>query len=307
MTILTNTEIAALVSAQRLIVDFDAAQLQPASYDLRIGTVFKGGEIINKAHRNGSKPIVIKPGEVVTMLTREELHLPDDIAGTAYAMNSQSSEGLLVLNPGHVDPGYKGPLSMVALNLRKVDLPLLLDDPIFTLVFDKLQVPANPAYRNTSTSRVDRERKTNRQVIEKSMVSVGDLIALNSPFVTERRVKEIVLKHWLTWIIGWSTLIAAIFAVLAVLHPSAPAPGGTPGSSVSSGSPGHSGPLVVIQAAPTTPAIASSDGVLGTSSENSAPSEVKPIDGPIAPANGLTSNEGAESIQKPASPQPSEQ
>ena len=229
MTILSDAQIRSLIKSSQLIGNHDPNNIEAASYDLRIGTILRDGQIINSAHQDHGKQILIKPGEVVTMLTLEELKLPADIAATAYAMNSQSSEGLLVLNPGHVDPGFEGPLSMVALNLRKVDLALSLGDKIFTIVFDKLDQKAQKPYQS-HTTRNDRERTLNKKVVEKSMGSIGALLAINSPFATPREVKEIVRGHWTTIVTMFLTafgtigaIVAAIFSVVAVLHPS-PAP-----------------------------------------------------------------------------------
>ena len=118
MSLLTDKEIKDYLSQNKLIIDGDLNLVSPSSYDMRVGTIFRDGQIINSSHAKCADPVIINPGEVVTMLTYETLDLPPNIAATAYAMNSQSLDGFLVLNPGHIDPGYKGTLSIKALNLR---------------------------------------------------------------------------------------------------------------------------------------------------------------------------------------------
>jgi hypothetical protein len=53
------------------ISDFEPSNLEACSYDLRIGTIFQHGQIINKAHDKHSEQFVIKPGEVIYLLTWE--------------------------------------------------------------------------------------------------------------------------------------------------------------------------------------------------------------------------------------------
>jgi len=98
---------------------------QGCSYDLRIGSAFIGKKIISKDHNvekwwTTSKKweISVEPSEIITILTLEEISLPNYISATVFAMNSFSSTGFLILNPGHIDPGYKGPVSICAINLR---------------------------------------------------------------------------------------------------------------------------------------------------------------------------------------------
>jgi len=105
MSILTDKEIEQEIDSRSLILKADKSNIQACSYDMTIGTIFTGdGDKINNAHEKAKEPKVIKPGEIVSFFTEEELDLPDNISATAFAMNSWSSKGLLVLNPGHIDP-----------------------------------------------------------------------------------------------------------------------------------------------------------------------------------------------------------
>jgi deoxycytidine triphosphate deaminase len=217
--LLNNKEIASLIASHGLIQKHDRARIEPASYDLVIGTIFHGGQIINAGHPRAKESVVIGPGEVVTMLSFEELNLPSDICATAYAMNAQSSEGLLVLNPGHVDPGYQGPLTIVALNLRKVPLALQLGERIFTVVFAKLPQAADPPYRKNTSARDVVERAVNKKVVEKSIGSLAQLLS-----ISERDINNLIKEHWLSRAAFVSTVlaaaagvVAAVFAFIAVL------------------------------------------------------------------------------------------
>jgi deoxycytidine triphosphate deaminase len=226
---LTDKQIRALQARTKMIVGYDDKRVQPASYDMVVGSIFRNGKIIQDARLNGFvervraklEPIIgnrkigailIEPGEVVTMLTKEHLELPPYIAATAHAMNAQSSEGLLVLNPGHVDPGYCGPLTVVALNLRKVPLALHIGDKIFTVVFDKLTEESEKPYVSKLGGRDEFERAANKKVVE---LSIGSLESLLS--VSEKDIHSAITNHWLSRLIVAVTIIAAVAASGAFL------------------------------------------------------------------------------------------
>lgn len=120
----------------QLLKEYEISHLQGASYDLRIGTIFQGGKIISFTDEKEANTIVtLQPSEIVTMLTKESVELPLNIHATVFAINKNSSSGLLILNPGHIDPGFKGPITICAINLSKDQMVLAVDRKIFTIIF----------------------------------------------------------------------------------------------------------------------------------------------------------------------------
>jgi hypothetical protein len=149
------------------------------------------------------------------MFTLEELELPSDMCATAFAMNEQSSRGLLVLNAGHVDPGYTGPLTVKALNLRKVPLALSRGDKIFTVTFERLPLATTQPYTR-NRSRDDLERQFNKTDVEVSPRSIAELVttAPGAPFPTRLEVRELIRDHWAS---RWSLFLSFIAAVAAIV------------------------------------------------------------------------------------------
>lgn len=211
MAILTDEEIHAYINNNQLVIGAESTLVQSSSYDMRVGTIFRDGQIINSNHTKGRDPIIIKPGEVVTMLTLESLELPANIAATAYAMNSQSLDGFLVLNPGHIDPGYKGSLSIKAINLRKVDLCLSIGEQIFTIVFQKLAKNVSNPY-NKVKSQNDRELEINKNEVEKSMKSIADLMSFTPEDIDKR-----ITKHWSNKLYNSLAFAAAVFSIISAI------------------------------------------------------------------------------------------
>jgi len=215
--ILCKSDISKLIASSNLIADYEKSCLQSCSYDLRIGTIFRDGQVINETHSRAQEQIIIEPGEIVSVLTLERLKLPKDIAGTAFAINSQSREGLMVLNPGHVDPGFEGPLSVKAINLRKVSLPISREDKIFTVIFEKI-ANMTEGY-GPNVSKKNREQEYNKKDLEVSPKNLFEIIKISKDdsFTTKQDVKSIITFHWMSILTVCLSLVAAIAAIVAVI------------------------------------------------------------------------------------------
>jgi len=157
MANLNNESLKKLAREQKFLGnDYLEENFQPSSYDLRIGTIFKNGKIYSTNQKNTSH-VTIKPSEIVTMLTLEELNLPHTVCGTVFAKNSFSSKGILILNPGHVDPGFKGPLTICAINLSTKEETLWIGRKIFTLVITELNDVVQKEFQFKNKPEVDRK------------------------------------------------------------------------------------------------------------------------------------------------------
>lgn len=196
----------------RLIKNADPANIEACSYDLRIGTVFFDGQSINNSQGN-SQNHVLSPGGMLSMFTLEELHLPDNICATVFPINKQSSRGLLVLNPGHIDPGYTGPVSIRVLNISKQDMLIKHGEPIFTVVFDRLESATDRPYKNSSYSRTKLEKNFAENDLNVSPASLKKLVG--EPNSLE--IEKLIRNHWMSWTTLVLTAAAAVLALVAAL------------------------------------------------------------------------------------------
>ncbi len=119
--------------------------VEAASYDLRAGIVLwkeKSSKELKTIHFAPDEPypaiVTLMPGQMIFVITHEEISLPHDLCGTVYSRNRLQKENILALNAGHVDPGYTGPILIRLINLSQVEWPLALGDAVFTVVFHTL-------------------------------------------------------------------------------------------------------------------------------------------------------------------------
>ncbi len=128
MTLLLDAELRSRItkSPPELIEGIDPKDvdrvIRGCAVDLHIGAVFRPG---SKPGEPGSadKPhqlsLTLEEGETALIRTREKFKLGADFAAFVYPVSAVSMKGLLMTNPGHVDPGYEGHVHVTVINMGR--------------------------------------------------------------------------------------------------------------------------------------------------------------------------------------------
>lgn len=212
MGILIKSQLIDLAKENELLgLNYLKDNFQSASYDLRIGTLYKDGKILSESHPNKKVyNVSIKPGEIVTMLTLEDVKIPIDCCATVFPINRMSSKGFLILNPGHIDPGFHGPLSICAINLSSKTEVLDLGKSIFTLILkrlDKTIEDEDDVYKSSFIR--DKRKEYERNYLNNSFINLSNnifdlVIGYKKAIIWfARRIWEILLP----WLIVLATLM----------------------------------------------------------------------------------------------------
>src|ERR1044072_4165981 len=132
-------------------IDWFAADspVQPCSLDLRIGDIFLPE---TKSGQGGSEksPLTrhaLRPGQTAVATTLERLEFPSDFCAIAFPPSRVSFEGILMTNPGHIDPGYHGKMRFTLINMAKEIYWLERGKPIVTLCMFKLSAGPSCDFR----------------------------------------------------------------------------------------------------------------------------------------------------------------
>lgn len=125
-------------------IDFDDKQknsLRPCCVDLTVGAIYTHKEKMTRQGQTLSLP----PGGVAHIESKERFNMPDNIMGFLVPRNKYSERGLLMLNAGHVDPGWRDVdpkrrggayLTLEIINLREEHFRLTVgEDRPFSIVF----------------------------------------------------------------------------------------------------------------------------------------------------------------------------
>lgn len=114
--------------------------VQPSSLDFHIGEIYVPGRSPDQT----GKPTFIADrytldcGQTVVIQTLEKISLPSTLAGFGFPPSRISSQGILLTNPGHIDPGYEGHLHLTAINMAKESFEFRRGDVIATVVIAEL-------------------------------------------------------------------------------------------------------------------------------------------------------------------------
>ena len=173
MSILTRKQIMSRLNNGQLLRaprkrDDGQFDVEADSYDLSAGTAIwkqsaesgKSGCIRTEIYRpdlSGAEQatVTVWPGQMIFVVTREDILMPPDLCGTVYSRNNLALKGILALNAGHVDSGYEGPIAIRLINLRATPWTLNLGDPIFTITFQTMD--ADPGDVSGFVRRISQE------------------------------------------------------------------------------------------------------------------------------------------------------
>lgn len=161
MSVLPDHEIRDL-AWDRLIVPFSMEQLQPASYDVRLGHKimvphFRDPRAVDLGDRetimNRTEEIditdgyLLQNGRFVLASTVEHVEIPRNIVGAIEGKSSVARTGLQIHCAGYLDPGFKGYVTMELVNF--FDLPVILRPGVLIaqLSFRYLSSPCDVPYQ----------------------------------------------------------------------------------------------------------------------------------------------------------------
>src|SRR5260370_11048484 len=152
--------------------------IEAASYDLGVGSLCwqdantKNCRLIEFDDKKPVRePFTVQPGQMVFVITHEELCLPPHVCGTVYSRNKLQKENILAMNAGHVDPGYEGPIIIRLINLGLHSWPIRVGDAVFTVVFQTVDI--DPSFH-------PKDRRTKEQMVASAMDTA--LRAFSNPF-----------------------------------------------------------------------------------------------------------------------------
>jgi dCTP deaminase len=222
MRLLKDNELVDLLTGPNPIVtghgytDLDgwyakASPVQPCSIDLTIGDVFLPGANRNEAggelapHSRYS----LRPGQTAIVTTREELRLRPNLAAIGFPPSRVSFQGILMTNPGHVDPGYIGKLRFTIINMSSQQYALVRGASIGTLLVFELSGPSTRDWPTRGNAALP--------------ITQGNIDILSSDFVdVERRAQEIsdqtVSKATFRAVLI-SAIVPALVALAAIFAP----------------------------------------------------------------------------------------
>ena len=143
--------------------DKDSSLLWECCVDLRIGRIYVGDPTQQKRYReikDEDDKLYLAPGAIVHVESRERVSTPPDIMGILIPKNTKSEAGLLMLNAGHVDPGWEGGfLTAEIMNVTAEEFLIEIGEALFSIIFQYIHTPASRTSKAHDTPTTDEERR----------------------------------------------------------------------------------------------------------------------------------------------------
>jgi len=174
----------AMSSGELIIRNFSPKDLQPASYDMRVGKEAFSSHEKGRIAVTREGPLVIKPGDFILIRTYESIKLSPRIAGRIGLRSFYARKGLALLAGPQIDPGFDGVLVVGLHNLDANELKLPYRDPFCTVEFYRLSEPVQQPYQG--------DYQHQRKIKERDCMAIKERIPAWSPI--DNRLKELEEK-----------------------------------------------------------------------------------------------------------------
>lgn len=144
---LPDSAILALVEQGQLISkNFNRNGVKQACYELRASELFYLPPDPRSHTGESATGILIRPHQLVVVMTQEQLSLPSDILGRVLTKGQLFSIGILPVNT-YADPGFVGQLGIVLHNLSNNYVRIRSGEPIAKIEFSRIQRAVSTPYR----------------------------------------------------------------------------------------------------------------------------------------------------------------
>jgi len=171
--------------------------VQPSSIDLTVKLIhLPDANKVKRSHK-------IDPGETVILEVNEVFSLSNEISGIVFPKNNLSKNGIIMTNPGHIDPGYKGILTLYLVNMSKQTFILRERDAVARLLLFKTS-SVTSGYLGGPVTRIDQEQ----------------LNTMGKDFAgLDKRIPVAIGKVLAKWSVGLFVMVALMLALVGFAVP----------------------------------------------------------------------------------------
>lgn len=146
--VLTESELRSAISDHKLIIGGHPASVEGLKYDFALGTLMlfggKGPIDASKLSEHDRAELVVRPGELVYVMSEEALELPDNVKAELSPKRKIGHLGIMVLGGFCVDPCYRGHLIFALYNLSARPFPLQPGRKLIAAQFYQLSPEETP-------------------------------------------------------------------------------------------------------------------------------------------------------------------
>lgn len=195
------------IKSSGLVEASDDKFYRAATYDLSVGDiVLAGGKTWEGLNYD------LKPGGMVRVVSKESLALPYNITGHVLLKNELCTKGVLAINIGVVDPGFKGPISSTLINFGRADFAVEKGTPFLRVSFHHCPQSG----KASEAQRYDRETYLKR--VKQEVQAYSGQTFLNMDATAEEAARR-AFDSFKNSLLIWATIAGVLIALLAIFAP----------------------------------------------------------------------------------------
>ncbi|MBI1374264.1 MAG: hypothetical protein GC159_16230 [Phycisphaera sp.] len=190
--------------------------VQPSSVDLHVGKIIIPGT--NQDDAPDRDCFRLPPGHAIIIVTHEMLSMPASVGAAAFSLAGRRQPNVLMLNPGHIDPGYRGNLWFSFINVGHEDYEFRKGMRVATTLFWKLDGDATaPFFRRYGDGDYSKAPPAVVQGLSADTLMVDDRARQVAAGVIEESKKEFEeIRSGMEKLRNWTALLGTILPVLVV-------------------------------------------------------------------------------------------
>lgn len=216
--LLSDQQIKEAIASKEIEINpYEEDQIEPATYDMRIGKFGVTSSSKKKTNIEEHGYILLEPGDFGVIEIYEQLRLGNQFAARFGLRSKYARKGLIATTGTQIDPGYNGRLIIGVMNLTPKKISLPYKDDLVSVEFHKLEKPSLKPYAGPY------QNKMGIGPDEMEFITENDGMAFSEIITTLRSLNSSVgtmtddvtkLTHAVT---NFRTIMYILFSVVALL------------------------------------------------------------------------------------------
>lgn len=175
--ILTDRQIREACEKGDIVIEpFDDEQIEPATYDLRVGDQGATTSAKRRINIKETGSLVLAPGDFGVVTVLEEIRLGLQYAARFGLRSKYARKGLIATTGPQIDPGYHGRLVVGLTNLTPRSVPLTHQDDFVSVEFHRLEEPVTKPYDGPYQGKVRLDPEDIEMVLETEAMALSDVM-----------------------------------------------------------------------------------------------------------------------------------
>lgn len=188
------------IKAAGIVAPALPSSCRSTTYDATIGDIIDCGAV------QEAPSFILQPRGVVWVVSNEDFTFGDTTTGLATLKTTWTHRGLLALNVGVIDPGWKGPLATALVNFSGKRIEIRKGEPFFrVMVFTHDATGVDPVAKSRSIYL--------SEIQDRSRMFAATFLDTDS-LVDEVALAVFKFPKWAIWL-GWAGFWIAVISIFA--------------------------------------------------------------------------------------------